>query len=70
MKLTDWMSKKHLQDAEIATRLGLSRAYVTKLRLGHAIPSLQVAADVARISDGAVGLNDWPLSAGGPAEAA
>ena len=50
---------------ELAELLGFSRAYLSQLENGHKSPSLKLAAQIERLSQGKVkAARDWPKANG------
>lgn len=61
MTLGEYMAAKGLKDADFAPQIGVSRGYVTQLRLGiRTQPSLKVAQKIAEVSEGEVPVTAWP----------
>lgn len=52
--LAAYMEKAGLTDEAMARKVGRDRSTITKLRLGQARPSLDLAVKIAAISDGQV----------------
>lgn len=55
----EWAERLGWKNAALAQQLGLSTVYVSRLRNGSAIPSLQVRYQIAGITDGAVPPESW-----------
>jgi transcriptional regulator with XRE-family HTH domain len=56
MDLTQWMRTKDVSDQDVADAVGLTRSYITRIRHGQVHPSLGVALDLHKLSDGQVAL--------------
>jgi transcriptional regulator with XRE-family HTH domain len=54
MTLAEYMSDTGLTDSAIADAIGVSRPYVTKLRLRKRTPSMAVAVAIEELSNGRV----------------
>lgn len=50
---------KVLTDEQLAEMFGLSREYVSRLRVGARFPSLEKAIEIAKKTDGAVPVEAW-----------
>ena len=48
--LAEWMKANKVTDADLATRIGKSRPFVTRIRAGDRQPSLPVAPKLAEIT--------------------
>ena len=59
--LAAYMQAEKLTDAELARRVGRERSTITKVRLGAANPSLDLAVKIAALSEGAVPATSYPL---------
>jgi hypothetical protein len=60
MTLDQWLTDHNHSNEWLAKQLGTSRANVSNWRRLTSLPSLRWAQDVYRITDGDVGLLDWP----------
>lgn len=58
--LAAYMKAKRLNDDKLATLVGRERSTITKLRLGQARPSLELAIKIAALSEGAVPAAAYP----------
>jgi DNA-binding XRE family transcriptional regulator len=60
MHISQWMSKEVRTDDWLADRVGRERSTITKLRLGQAEPSMELARRIEAVTRGKVTLYDWP----------
>lgn len=53
MKLSEWMEANHLNDAELARRLGgvVSRSQINRIRNGESTPSVETAKALERVTN-------------------
>lgn len=58
--LASFMKAQRLTDDKLATLVGRERSTITKLRLGQARPSLELAIKIAALSEGAVPATAYP----------
>lgn len=65
--LNAFMRAENLTDAELAKAVDRDRSTITKLRLGQARPSLDLALKIARISKHKVAPSDYPNPKSGEA---
>lgn len=61
MKLRDWMKLKGMSDEAVATAIGRDRSFVTKLKNEALRPSIETAASIQRLTEGAVTATDYEL---------
>jgi DNA-binding XRE family transcriptional regulator len=54
-----WTLAEDLTDAELALAVGRERSTITKIRLGQAMPSLELALSLEKVSRGAVPANSY-----------
>ncbi len=59
MKLSDWMASREITDEEMALRLGVHRATVSRLRRDTNLPSWAIIAKIKSVTEGAVGADDF-----------
>ena len=60
MTLREWIADNPgLNQSEVARQLGMTRAAVSKMILGHAKPSLEIAVAIERLTDGKVPPSSW-----------
>lgn len=60
MKLAEFISTSGMTDAKFAAAVGLSRSYLTAIKLNKKSPSAEVAMRIERATNGRVRLEDWP----------
>ena len=58
MKLAEWMEWKAVSDKALASRVGVARASISRLRRGKMNPSMELARRLYAATDGAVQPND------------
>lgn len=58
-KLKGWRERAGLSQAALAAEVGISQEYVCQLEGGKKVPALSVGADIERITNGEVTLQDW-----------
>ena len=58
MKLNAWMERRRIGDAELAERVGVARATISRLRRSKMLPSLDLARRIYVETGGQVGPND------------
>jgi plasmid maintenance system antidote protein VapI len=63
MKLSEYMDLVDLNDTKLAKKLKVDRSTVTKLRLGTRRPSWDLAAQIQKLTGGAVRAADWMVDA-------
>jgi len=54
MTLSEHMKDRGVSDKQVAGVLGVSRAYVTQMRLGTRTPTLELAIKICEWSNGAI----------------
>lgn len=60
MTLAEYMDQKDLTDDALAKRVGVSRGYITQLRLGmRSNPSIPIAAKIEAETNGRVPMKVW-----------
>lgn len=59
MKLGSWLAKNDKSDAWLAKQVGRDRSFIAKVRKGDALPSVEVAAAIQRLTEGAVTAVDF-----------
>lgn len=59
MKLQTYMDKFNLTDADMAEKIGKDRSLISKYRRGIVVPSLDVIADIERVTSKAVSFHDF-----------
>jgi len=52
--LSTWMQKRGLNNGQLADIIGVDKSYVSYLRRGERMPSLELARRIELLSDGAV----------------
>lgn len=57
--LDAYLTSKNIKDAEFAPLINRDRSMVSKLRHGKVKPTLDLAADMERVTDGAVPMKAW-----------
>lgn len=62
MKLAEYLKKEGMTHAEFAEMIGVSRSAVTQWTNGITLPTGERMIWVSRLTDGAVGIEDWVLS--------
>ena len=64
MTLREWIADNPgLNQSEVARQLGMTRAAVSKMILGYAKPSLEIAVAIERLTDGKVPPSSWLTAA-------
>lgn len=62
-QLQDYIVRADLKDGEFALKVGVSRGYITQLRLGlRKQPSLKVALAIERATRGKVPAKAWGIA--------
>jgi len=66
MQLNDYLSRPDVSKTEFASRLGVARQYIHKLRVGLQKPSPRLARMIEEITEGAVSKEElrpdvWPV---------
>lgn len=64
--LIDWRTRAELSQHALAERLGCSQATVSQLERGQRAPSGRLAAEIERLTGGAIPAASWWASAAGP----
>ncbi len=59
MKLTLWLKDSGISARELASQVETTEATISRLKNGHALPSLELAGRIAEATDGAVTANDF-----------
>jgi plasmid maintenance system antidote protein VapI len=59
MKLAEYLTTKGINRQEFARRLSVEPSTVTRLINGERKPSVELAAQIERETEGNVGLQDW-----------
>jgi transcriptional regulator with XRE-family HTH domain len=63
MGLSEWLDKKGISEREFGDRIGLTQAYVNRLRRGLATPSVITAVTIRNETNGDVTVDDLvPIS--------
>ena len=65
MTLKEWIKKTGRKQTWVAERAGVSVSTIHRIATGKTKPSLDLVQKIERITDGAVGLHDWPQARGG-----
>ena len=58
-RLAAWMLKNDVSQEDLATRIGASQGYVSRLLSGKRAPGLDVAFAIERETNGYVAAKDW-----------
>lgn len=63
--LADYLQENGITQAQFATRVGVNQGFVSRLCRGLAMPSLEKAAHIERLTGGEVPMSSWlsPVSA-------
>lgn len=61
MKLSDYLEKKKIGDADFAGLIGKDRTTVSRLRRTNQCPSRATIREIARVTDGLVTADDFWL---------
>lgn len=67
LTLRDYIQTNRVRQKDLAARLGVTQATVSRLVTGAAKPSVELAAAIKRETDGAVGFEVWVTSLSSPA---
>ncbi|WP_018261916.1 helix-turn-helix transcriptional regulator [Methylobacterium sp. WSM2598] len=59
MKLSDWLKANGKSAAWLASQVGRDPSFITRVKNGDAMPSIAVAAEIQRITNGAVTAVDF-----------
>jgi transcriptional regulator with XRE-family HTH domain len=59
MTLDDWLAQSALKDHEFATRIGVSRVTLFRIKTGRRTPSREVMERIHDATNGAVEPNDF-----------
>lgn len=59
MKLAHWLARENRTDAWLAERVGRDRSIITRIKRGDALPSVEVAAAIQRLTGGEVTATDY-----------
>lgn len=59
MKLADWLTKNGRTASWLAEQVGRDRSFITKVKNSEALPSIVVAAEIQRVTDGEVTAVDY-----------
>lgn len=59
MKLTLWLKDSGISARELASRVETTEATISRLKNGHALPSMELAGKIAEATGGAVTANDF-----------
>ena len=57
--LADYMDRHQIGDADFAARIGKERSVVNRLRRGNVRPTLDVAAQIEKETNGEVPMQAW-----------
>lgn len=58
-KLASYMDRQGINDADFAAQIGRDRSMVNRLRRGIMRPTLDLAASIERVTEGAVPMRAW-----------
>jgi len=58
-KLSKWIDSKKLSRDDVAATLGIGRTYLDKLCRAISRPSLELAVEIEKVTQGAVPASDW-----------
>lgn len=61
MRLADWLQSNGKTATWLASQVGRDRSFITKVKNGEALPSVEVAADIQRLTGGEVTAIDYFL---------
>lgn len=59
MRLADWLRQNERTATWLAGQVGRDPSFITRVKNGDAMPSIEVAAAIQRITDGAVTAVDF-----------
>lgn len=59
MKLSHWLDREKRTDSWLAERVGRDRSIITRIKNGDALPSVEVAAAIQRLTGGEVTATDY-----------
>ncbi len=59
MKLADWLRREGMTVVALAKELGRDPSFITRVKNGDALPSIGVAAEIQRLTSGAVTAVDF-----------
>ena len=62
MKLADYLKTKKLSQEEFGLSVGCTQGRISQLVAGD-MPSLELAQNIAKATNGKVGINDWEQKA-------
>lgn len=57
--LSRWLDRTGKSRQELADELGIARSHVDRLCRGDRRPSLELALDIEKLTDGAVAASEW-----------
>ncbi|WP_342106329.1 helix-turn-helix transcriptional regulator [Methylobacterium sp. SI9] len=63
MTLADWLKREGMTVVALARALGRDPSFITRVKNGDAMPSIEVAAEIQRISGGEVTAIDHVITA-------
>jgi ribosome-binding protein aMBF1 (putative translation factor) len=63
MTLADWLRREGKTVVALAKELGRDPSFITRVKNGDAMPSIEVAAEIQRITQGAVTAIDYVRAA-------
>lgn len=58
-KLQQFLATSGIRQSALASKLGINRGYMSQLASGRKLPSLQLAAEIEKVTDGAVPVGCW-----------
>ena len=64
MTLKEWLKKTGRKQTWVAEQAGVAISTISRIVTGKTRPSLDIVQKIERITDGAVGLHDWPQAGG------
>lgn len=59
MRLADWLRQNGRTTTWLAEQVGRDRSFISRVKNGGALPSVEVAADIQRLTDGEVTAVDY-----------
>jgi transcriptional regulator with XRE-family HTH domain len=65
MRLEDWMTATKATDQALATKLGVDRSTISRIRRGKRVPSVEIMRAIHEATSGAVSANDFVHANGG-----
>lgn len=67
MTLREYLQSRSIRQKAFADEIDATQGYVSKLVRGEVVPSMEIAAKIHRVTDGAVPYEAWISKSGGQA---